>query len=78
LKAAEGDKLEALFILAWYLGIWYLGIGKLLGLRWEDIDIQAGVWRELNDGHAKLQPREADSSPFFLRRRFPPSQYMRE
>jgi integrase len=40
LKAVRGDKLEALYILAITTG---MRSGELLGLRWEDIDLQAGT-----------------------------------
>ena len=40
LKAAEGDKLEALYILAITTG---MRSGELLGLRWEDVDLEAGT-----------------------------------
>lgn len=39
LKTAEGDRLEALFVLAITAG---LREGELLGLRWEDVDLEAG------------------------------------
>jgi integrase len=39
LKAAEGDRLYALYVLAVACG---LRFGELLGLRWEDIDLGAG------------------------------------
>jgi integrase len=40
LKAVEGDKLEALYVLALTTG---MRSGELLGLRWEDVDLQAGI-----------------------------------
>jgi integrase len=40
LKAARGDKLEALNVLGITTG---LRSGELLGLRWEDLDLQAGT-----------------------------------
>ncbi|MCA1731909.1 MAG: tyrosine-type recombinase/integrase [Actinobacteria bacterium] len=42
LKAARGDRLEALYVLAVTAG---LRIGELLGLRWEDLDWDASVLR---------------------------------
>ena len=40
LKAVEGDKLEALYLLAVTTG---MRSGELLGLRWEDVDLEAGT-----------------------------------
>lgn len=40
LVASRADRLHALYVLALYLG---LRRGELLGLRWEDIDLEAGV-----------------------------------
>jgi integrase len=40
LVTARSDRLHALYVLALYLG---LRRGELLGLRWEDIDLDAGV-----------------------------------
>jgi integrase len=40
LKAAKGDRLEALYVLAVTTG---LRQGELLGLRWEDVDLDKGV-----------------------------------
>ncbi len=42
LEAACGDRLEALYVLAVTAG---LRIGELLGLKWEDLDGEAGVLR---------------------------------
>jgi integrase len=42
LSAARGDKLEALYVLAVSTG---LRQGELLGLKWEDVDLQEGVLR---------------------------------
>ncbi len=39
LRAAEGDRLRALYVLALFLG---LRRGELLGLRWDDVDLDAG------------------------------------
>jgi integrase len=39
LRAAQGDRLEALFVLAVTTG---MREGELLGLKWEDIDLEAG------------------------------------
>jgi len=40
LKAVRGDRLEALYVLAIHRG---LRQGELLGLRWEDVDLEAGT-----------------------------------
>jgi integrase len=40
LEAAHADRLEALYVLAIHLG---LRQGELLGLRWEDVDLEAGT-----------------------------------
>jgi integrase len=40
LKAAKGERLYALYVLALCLG---LRRGELLGLRWEDIDLDSGT-----------------------------------
>jgi integrase len=42
LEAARGDRLEVLYMLAIHTG---LRQGELLALRWEDVDLQAGVLR---------------------------------
>ena len=42
LTAAKGDKLEALYVLAVSTG---LRQGELLGLKWEDVDLQEGMLR---------------------------------
>ena len=50
LEAARADRLEALYVLAVHCG---LRQGELLGLRWKDIDLEAGtlqVRRTLSDG----------------------------
>jgi integrase len=39
-EAARGDRLEALYILAIHTG---LRQGELLGLKWEDVDLEAGT-----------------------------------
>ncbi len=60
LKAVHGDRLEALYVLAVHRG---LRQGELLGLRWEDIDLEAGVLqirRTLSltrDGHVFEPPK---------------------
>lgn len=41
-RAAEGHRLEALYLLAWQTG---MRRGELLGLRWEDVDFEAGTLR---------------------------------
>lgn len=40
LKAAQGDKLEALYVLAITTG---MRSGELLGLQWKDVDLPAGI-----------------------------------
>ena len=42
LKTASGDHLEALFVLAIHTG---LRQGELLGLKWEDVDLESGTLR---------------------------------
>lgn len=42
LKAASGDRLEALYVLAVHTG---MREGELLGLKWEDVDLERGVLR---------------------------------
>ena len=51
LKAVEGEKMEALYVLAVTTG---MRVGELLGLRWKDMDLQAGtlqVKRTVFNGH---------------------------
>jgi integrase len=40
LEAAKGDKLEAMYVLATTTG---MRQGELLGLRWEDVDLETGI-----------------------------------
>jgi len=42
LEVARGDRLEALYVLAIYTG---LRQGELLGLKWEDVDLESGTLR---------------------------------
>lgn len=42
LRAVRGDRLEAMYYLALYLG---MRQGELLGLRWQDVDLKAGTIR---------------------------------
>ncbi len=42
LKAARGDRLEALYVLAVHTG---MRQGELLGLKWDDVDLDTGVLR---------------------------------
>jgi integrase len=42
LEAASGDRLEALYVLAVHTG---MREGELLGLRWEDVDLERGLLR---------------------------------
>ena len=64
LEAARGDRLEALYVLAVHCG---LRQGELLGLRWEDVDLEAGtlhVRRTLTlakDGPKFMAPKTAKS-----------------
>jgi integrase len=64
LEAASGDRFEALYALAIHCG---LRQGELLGLRWEDVDLEAGtlhVRRTLNlakDGPKFTAPKTAKS-----------------
>ena len=56
LEAAKGDPLEALYLLAVTTG---LRSGELLGLRWGDLDLDAGrlqVRRQLQDQGAGPEP----------------------
>jgi integrase len=51
LEAAQGDKLEALYVLAVHTG---MRSGELLGLRWKDVDLEGGivqVRRSVFNGH---------------------------
>lgn len=57
LKAAEEDRLYALYVLALTCG---LRFGELLGLRWEDIDLDKGVLS------VKHQVRIVDEEPEFV------------
>ncbi len=64
LEAARGDRLEALYVLAVHCG---LRQGKLLGLRWEDIDLNAATLRvrraltTAKDGPRFVTPKTAKS-----------------
>ena len=40
LEAAQGNKLEALYVLAVHTG---MRSGELLGLRWKDVDLEGGI-----------------------------------
>ncbi len=42
LEAAQGDRLEALYVLGLHCG---LRQGELFGLRWGDVDLEAGILR---------------------------------
>ena len=51
LEAAQGNKLEALYVLAVHTG---MRSGELLGLRWKDVDLEGGivqVRRSVFNGH---------------------------
>ena len=61
LKAARGDRFEALYVLAVHCG---LREGELLGLKWDDLDLEAGtlsVRRTLSEtranGHIFVPPK---------------------
>jgi integrase len=60
LNEVHGDRLEALYILAVHRG---LRQGELLGLKWQDVDLEAGILqvrRTLSltkDGHVFEQPK---------------------
>jgi integrase len=55
LDAASGDRFEALYVLAVTAG---LRIGELLGLKWEDLDADAGILRvQRTKSQAKSGPR---------------------
>ncbi len=57
LKAAQGERLEALYVLTLNLG---LRIGEALALRWQDVDLAAGrlkVVYNLQRVRGKLDPR---------------------
>src|SRR5215217_6739618 len=56
LEAARGNRLEALYVLAVTAG---LRIGELLGLKWEDVDIERGVL------HVRRTLSTAKSGPTF-------------
>jgi integrase len=66
LEACQGERLEALFVLAVHTG---MRQGELLGLHWEDVDLQAGTLRvhralaQTNDGPVLAAPKSAKSRP---------------
>ncbi|MEN8182033.1 MAG: tyrosine-type recombinase/integrase [Myxococcota bacterium] len=53
LKAARGDRLEALYVLAVATG---LRQGELFGLRWKDIDLAARTLSGATSGRRKVLP----------------------
>jgi integrase len=62
LKAAEGNRLEALFVLAVSTG---MRQGELFGLQWPDIDLEAGtifVQRQLEEVNGTLKLTEPKSA----------------
>jgi integrase len=64
LEAAQGERFEALYILALTTG---MRLGELLGLRWQDIDLAAGMLQvrhtllRLRDGLRLAEPKTARS-----------------
>jgi integrase len=62
LKAAQGDRLEALYVLAVTAG---MRLGELLGLQWSDLDLQGGAvmvqhsLQELNGKLTLAEPKTA-------------------
>jgi integrase len=64
LVAAKGDRYEAVYVLAITAG---LRIGEILGLRWEDVDLDAGtvtIFRTISDPGGRRQegpPKTASS-----------------
>jgi len=63
LKAVRGDRLEALYVLAVSTG---LRLGELLGLRWQDVDLESGTLsvrqqlvRTKSDGLCFTTPKSA-------------------
>jgi integrase len=64
LDAAREDRLEAMYVLAVHCG---LRQGELLGLRWEDVDLEAGTLRvnrtlsRTTDGPSLTTPKTAKS-----------------
>jgi integrase len=64
LDAAQGDRFEALYVLALTTG---MGLGELLGLRWRDVDLAAGMLQvhhtllRLRDGLQLREPKTARS-----------------
>jgi integrase len=64
LDAAQGDRFEALYVLALITG---MRLGELLGLRWQDVDLSAGMLQvrytllRLRDGLRLTEPKTARS-----------------
>lgn len=64
LDACSGERLEALFVVAVHSG---MRQGELLGLHWEDVDLEAGALRvrralaQTNDGPVLSAPKSAKS-----------------
>lgn len=52
--AARGDRLEVLYVLAVTTG---LREGESLGLRWEDVDLDAGMLQVRRAYHGQRRPR---------------------
>lgn len=64
LTAAKGDRLHALYVLALYLG---MRRAELLGLRWADVDLEAGTLEIVQtlqrvEGRLQFLPPKTDSS----------------
>jgi integrase len=64
LEAAQGDRLEALYVLALTTG---MRQGELLALRWRDVDLEAGTvqvratLQRTRDGFTLVEPKTASS-----------------
>jgi len=64
LESAQGDRFEALYVLALTTG---MRLGELLGLRWQDVDLAAGMLQvrhtllRIRDGLQLTEPKTARS-----------------
>lgn len=59
LAAAKGERLEALFVVALSVG---LRQGELLGLRWQDVDLDAGTLQIKHGLRRQRRPGAAAST----------------